>query len=119
MSEAVSVDVLCGFGAKNFNHCPEFIQLGVFQVGTDRCVAVISAFFVKVPVLYWCVSAGNVSSRGALGRLNIFAQSLVVVRREAGDIRRYAAVQSLGARSLGTGAKLKMMTWRECTQCSL
>jgi diadenosine tetraphosphate (Ap4A) HIT family hydrolase len=30
-----------------------------------------------------------------------------VVRREAGDVRRYAAVQSLDARSLGMGAKLK------------
>jgi len=30
-----------------------------------------------------------------------------MVRREAGDVRRYAAVQSLGARSLGRGAKLK------------
>ena len=31
-----------------------------------------------------------------------------MVRREAGDFRRYAAVQSLGARSLGMGAKLKI-----------
>ena len=31
-----------------------------------------------------------------------------MVRREAGDVRRYAAVQSLGARSLGRGAKLKI-----------
>jgi diadenosine tetraphosphate (Ap4A) HIT family hydrolase len=30
-----------------------------------------------------------------------------MVRREAGDVRRYAAVQSLGAPSLGMGAKLK------------
>ena len=31
-----------------------------------------------------------------------------MVRREAGDVGRYAAVQSLGARSLGRGAKLKI-----------
>ncbi|VVO92572.1 hypothetical protein PS854_02375 [Pseudomonas fluorescens] len=31
-----------------------------------------------------------------------------MVRREAGDVRRYAAVLSLGARSLGMGAKLKI-----------
>jgi hypothetical protein len=31
-----------------------------------------------------------------------------MVRREAGDVRRYAAVLSFGARSLGMGAKLKI-----------
>ncbi|SDP35977.1 Diadenosine tetraphosphate (Ap4A) hydrolase [Pseudomonas reinekei] len=31
-----------------------------------------------------------------------------MVRREAGDVRRYAAVLSLGARSLGMSAKLKI-----------
>jgi hypothetical protein len=29
MLEAFSVDALYGFGAKNLNHCAEFIQLGV------------------------------------------------------------------------------------------
>lgn len=42
-----------------------------------------------------------------------------VVRREASDVRRYAAVLSLGAPSLGMGAKLKLMSYRECAQCSL
>jgi hypothetical protein len=29
MFEGLSVDVLCGFGAKNLKRCTEFIQLGV------------------------------------------------------------------------------------------
>jgi diadenosine tetraphosphate (Ap4A) HIT family hydrolase len=41
------------------------------------------------------------------GPFDYLKRSSTVVRREAGDVRRYAAVQSLDARSLGMGAKLK------------
>ena len=35
--EALSVDVLCGFGAKNFNVCAEFKQSGVFRSVNMPC----------------------------------------------------------------------------------
>jgi diadenosine tetraphosphate (Ap4A) HIT family hydrolase len=41
------------------------------------------------------------------GPFDDLKRASTVVRREAGDVRRYAAVQSLDARSLGMGAKLK------------
>ncbi len=51
---------------------------------------------------------GSVLSRGTVAAIFETSSVGIVVRREAGDVRRYAAVQSLGARSLGMGAKLKI-----------
>lgn len=43
-----------------------------------------------------------------VGPLQALGRASAMVAREAGDIRRYAADQSLGARSFGMGAKLKI-----------
>jgi hypothetical protein len=49
MCEALSVDVLCGFGAKNFNQCAEFTQLGVLRrVNRLRFSGHFSVFYLHV-----------------------------------------------------------------------
>jgi hypothetical protein len=119
MPDRLSVDALCGFGAKNFNRCTEFIQCG--RLATLNGSLFISQFGV------FCVVAGSVMVRPdrkrfmlgrVAGRLCFLGLASAMVRREACGVRRYAAVLSLGAPSLGMDAKLKLMTRRECAQCS-
>ena len=101
MPDALSVDALCGFGAKNLIRCTEFIQQRVaWSVNGPR-------FIGHSTIFYTAFSSVMVRSRekclmSERLRCDLSAKARVeVVRREAGDVRRYAAVLSLGALSFG------------------
>ena len=63
--EALSVDVLCGFGAKNFNHCADSNSRQFLRGVSGRWFVGHFRVFCGALVLYWCGFAGNVSTRGA------------------------------------------------------
>lgn len=61
MSDRLSVDAVCGFGAKNFNRCTEFIQCA--RLPDSNASLFISHFGV------FCVAAGSVMVRPDRKRL--------------------------------------------------
>ena len=99
MPDALSVDALCGFGAKKIMRCTGFIQ---FRSEVSTAASGFSVIYrrcwpIRVPC--WCMPSINVTCRGVPG----------VARhghREGKRIRRYAAGLSLGALPSGKAAKL-------------
>jgi hypothetical protein len=82
MSERLSVDAMCGFGAKNLNRCTEFIQCGYLaDLNTSLLIShfgtfceVISSVMVRLGKK--CLMSGRKSGRSQI--LMPFRQRLVV-----------------------------------------
>jgi diadenosine tetraphosphate (Ap4A) HIT family hydrolase len=100
MPDALSVDALCGFGAKIFTVVPDSYSLSGCRGRTLRAFLVISLCWIAQSVPSWCVLPKNVACRNIEQRLPGRAY------REARRIRRYAACLSLGLMPVWVAAKL-------------
>ncbi len=75
MPDALSVDALCGFGAKKFKGCTEFIQLGRWMnVNTEVCAGHF-ALLIRTPgsVLVRSSHKCHISGRGGILSAMLFA----------------------------------------------
>lgn len=75
MPDALSVDALCGFGAKNFNGCTEFIQLGRWMNVEAQVSGGHIARFVRAPgsVLVRMSHKCHIPGRGGILAATLFA----------------------------------------------
>jgi hypothetical protein len=81
--EALSVDVLYGFGAKNFNHCTEFIQLDILG-GVNRWLF-IGHFSV------FNEGAGSVMVR--FGKKCVISGRAAAICKSSGGLRQWFVVK--------------------------
>ncbi len=75
MPDALSVDALCGFGAKKFKGCTEFIQLGRWMnVNAEVCAGHFARFIrISGSVLVHARHKCHIPGRGGILVATLFA----------------------------------------------